>query len=143
MERIGRIINKLAILNQLNTNCRLKDYSITSNEASVLMSLKRKQEIHQDDLVKELQVDKSAVTRLIHKMEDKGLIKRKQDSIDRRQYIIKMTNKGKQKQELIDDAFNQKDIDLVKNLSSNEQQELRRMLNIIKENLGGSSKDEW
>lgn len=142
MERIGRIINKLAILNQLNTNCRLKDYSITSNEASVLMSLKRKQEIHQDDLVKELQVDKSAVTRLIHKMEDKGLIKRKQDSIDRRQYIIKMTNKGKQKQELIDDAFNQKDIDLVKNLSSNEQQELRRMLNIIKENLGGSSKDE-
>lgn len=143
MERIGRIINKLAILNQINTNHRLSDYNVTSNEATVLMCLKRNKDMYQDALVKELQIDKSAVTRLLHKMEEKDLIERKQDLNDRRQYIIKMTKKGKQKQELVDDTFNQKDIDLVKNLSSKEQQELRRMLDIIKENLKVSGKDEW
>lgn len=135
MERIGRIIRHLAILNRNNTNQRLKAYKLTSNEATVLMYLKRSQEVYQEDIVKELQIDKSAVTRLLQNMESKGLIKRVPLASDKRFYLIEMTNKGNEKQSLVDQTFEQKDIDLVKGLSEEELLELRRMLNIIKHNL--------
>lgn len=41
MERIGRIIHHLAILNRNDSNQRLKEYGLTSNEGSVLMFLSR------------------------------------------------------------------------------------------------------
>lgn len=135
MERIGRIIRHLAILNRNNTNQRLKAYKLTSNEATVLMYLKRSQEVYQEDIIKELQIDKSAVTRLLQNMESKGLIKRVPLASDKRFYLIEMTNKGNEKQSLVDQTFEQKDIDLVKGLSEEELLELRRMLNIIKHNL--------
>lgn len=135
MERIGRIIRHLAILNRNNTNQRLKAYKLTSNEATVLMYLKRSQEVYQEDIVKELQIDKSAVTRLLQNMESKGLIKRVPLASDKRFYLIEMSNKGNEKQSLVDQTFEQKDIDLVKGLSEEELLELRRMLNIIKHNL--------
>lgn len=135
MEIIGRIIRHLAILNRNNTNQRLKAYKLTSNEATVLMYLKRSQEVYQEDIIKELQIDKSAVTRLLQNMESKGLIKRVPLASDKRFYLIEMTNKGNEKQSLVDQTFEQKDIDLVKGLSEEELLELRRMLNIIKHNL--------
>lgn len=142
MERIGRIIHHLAILNRNNSNQRLKQYGLTSNEGSVLMFLRYHQNVYQEQLIKELQVDKSAVTRLLQNMETKGLIKRIPLASDKRFYLIKMTNKGKEKQNIVDQIFDQKDIDLVAGLSEVEQKELRRMLNIIKDNLKGGKNYE-
>lgn len=135
MDRIGRIIQHLAILNRSNSNQRLKAYKITRNEATVLMYLKSNQEVYQEDIIKELQVDKSAVTRLLQNMESKGLIKRVPLASDKRFYLIEMTDKGNEKQSLVDQTFEQNDIDLVKGLSEEELLELRRMLNIIEHNL--------
>lgn len=135
MDRIGRIIQHLAILNRSNSNQRLKAYKITRNEATVLMYLKSNQEVYQEDIIKELQIDKSAVTRLLQNMESKGLIKRVPLASDKRFYLIEMTDKGNEKQSLVDQTFEQNDIDLVKGLSEEELLELRRMLNIIKHNL--------
>lgn len=135
MDRIGRIIQHLAILNRSNSNQRLKAYKITRNEATVLMYLKSNQEVYQEDIIKELQIDKSAVTRLLQNMESKGLIKRVPLASDKRFYLIEMTDKGNEKQSLVDQTFEQNDIDLVKGLSEEELLELRRMLNIIEHNL--------
>ena len=88
MERIGRIIHHLAILNRNDSNQRLKEYGLTSNEGSVLMFLSRHSKVYQEELIKELQIDKSAVTRLLQNMENKGLIKRIQSPVDKRFLFI-------------------------------------------------------
>lgn len=139
MDRMGKIINRLAVLNRIDSNRRLKDFGLTSNEGTVLMILKDHQFVYQDTIIKELQIDKSAVTRLLHNMEVKELIRRVQDQNDKRCYLIKATTLGKQKQVLVDQVFEQKDRKLVIGLSENEEMELRRMLAIIKKNLGGSN----
>lgn len=142
MERIGRIIHHLAILNRNDSNQRLKEYGLTSNEGTVLMFLSHHHKAYQEQLIKELQIDKSAVTRLLQNMETKGLIKRIQSPSDKRFYLLEMTPLGKQKQLIVDQTFAQKDITLVAGLNTEEQQELRRMLKIIKDNLKGGSINE-
>ena len=128
MERIGRIIHHLAILNRNDSNQRLKEYGLTSNEGSVLMFLSRHSKVYQEELIKELQIDKSAVTRLLQNMENKGLIKRIQSPVD--------------KQQIVDQTFAKKDFILVSGLSEKEQEELRRMLDVIQTNLKGGKINE-
>lgn len=142
MERMGKIINHLATLNRNDSNRRLRPYDLTGNEGAILMILKRKPEIYQEDIIKGLQIDKSAVTRLLQKMENKGLIKRIQVPDDRRYYLIKITNLGLEKQRIVDNVFSQKDQDIVAELSDTQQIELRNMLKIIKNNLDGGKKCE-
>ena len=138
MERIGRIIHHLAILNRNDSNQRLKEYGLTSNEGSVLMFLSRHSKVYQEELIKELQIDKSAVTRLLQNMENKGLIKRIQSPVDKRFYLLEMTALDQEKQQI----FAKKDFILVSGLSEKEQEELRRMLDVIQTNLKGGKINE-
>ena len=142
MERMGKIINRLATLNRNDSNQRLKEYNLTGNEGAILMILKKNPEIYQEDIIKELQVDKSAVTRLLQNMVDKNLVKRIQSPDDKRYYLIAITKQGLEKQKLVDNVFSKKDRDIVAGLSKNEQIELRRMLDIIKYNLEGGKISE-
>jgi DNA-binding MarR family transcriptional regulator len=142
MERMGKIINRLATLNRNDSNQRLKEYNLTGNEGSILMILKKNPEIYQEDIIKELQVDKSAVTRLLQNMVNKNLVKRIQSPDDKRYYLIAITKQGLEKQKLVDNVFSKKDRDIVAGLSKNEQIELRRMLDIIKYNLEGGKISE-
>jgi len=116
MERIGRIIHHLAILNRNDSNQRLKEYGLTSNEGSV--------------------------TRLLQNMENKGLIKRIQSPVDKRFYLLEMTALGQEKQQIVDQTFAKKDFILVSGLSEKEQEELRRMLDVIQTNLKGGKINE-
>lgn len=142
MERMGKIINRLATLNRNDSNQRLKEYNLTGNEGAILMILKKNPEIYQEDIIKELQVDKSAVTRLLQNMVNKKLVKRIQSPDDKRYYLIVITKQGLEKQKLVDNVFSKKDRDIVAGLSKNEQIELRRMLDIIKYNLEGGKISE-
>ena len=142
MERMGKIINRLATLNRNDSNQRLKEYNLTGNEGAILMILKKNPEIYQEDIIKELQVDKSAVTRLLQNMVNKNLVKRIQSPDDKRYYLIAVTKQGLEKQKLVDNVFSKKDRDIVAGLSKNEQIELRRMLDIIKYNLEGGKISE-
>ncbi len=135
MERIGRVINRLATLNRNDSNQRLKQYQLTGNEGSVLMFFKYQEILHQDELIRKLQIDKSAVTRLLQNMQNKGLIERVPFIKDKRCYEIKLTPLGLEKQKIVDQVFEKKDVDLTKGLSKEDLQELRRMLNVLKENL--------
>ena len=142
MDRIGKVINQLAILNRNDSNQRLKQYNLTGSEGAVLLMFNEKPELYQEDIIKKLEIDKSAVTRLLKRMESKNLIKRIQAPNDKRYCLIGITESGLEKQKLVDRVFNKKDHDIVAGLSKEEQTELRRMLEIIKNNIDGGKINE-
>ncbi|MEI3326621.1 MAG: MarR family transcriptional regulator [Thomasclavelia sp.] len=142
MDRIGKVIHQLAILNRNDSNQRLKQYNLTGSEGAVLLMFNEKPELYQEDIIKELEIDKSAVTRLLKRMESKNLIKRIQAPNDKRYCLIGITESGLEKQKLVDRVFNKKDHDIVAGLSKEEQTELRRMLEIIKNNIDGGKINE-
>ena len=142
MDRIGKVINQLEILNRNDSNQRLKQYNLTGSEGAVLLMFNEKPELYQEDIIKKLEIDKSAVTRLLKRMESKNLIKRIQAPNDKRYCLIGITESGLEKQKLVDRVFNKKDHDIVAGLSKEEQTELRRMLEIIKNNIDGGKINE-
>ena len=142
MDRIRKVINQLAILNRNDSNQRLKQYNLTGSEGAVLLMFNEKPELYQEDIIKKLEIDKSAVTRLLKRMESKNLIKRIQAPNDKRYCLIGITESGLEKQKLVDRVFNKKDHDIVAGLSKEEQTELRRMLEIIKNNIDGGKINE-
>ena len=142
MYRLGKIINHLAILNRNDSNQRLKQYNLTSSEGTVLLILKECHKLYQEDIIKKLQIDKSAVTRILKRMEKKNLIRRIPAPNDKRCYLIEITKAGLEKQKLVDNVFSKKDHDIAAGLSKDEQNELRRMLEIIKDNINGGKNSE-
>ena len=58
MDRIGKVINQLAILNRNDSNQRLKQYNLTGSEGAVLLMFNEKPELYQEDIIKKLEIDK-------------------------------------------------------------------------------------
>ncbi|MGH0054524.1 MAG: MarR family winged helix-turn-helix transcriptional regulator [Sphaerochaetaceae bacterium] len=93
---LGRLVAILHRNNQMYLNSHLKPWDITSGEVGILMRLYSKEGKTQEELSQWMHIDKAAITRTIHTLEEKGIIIRKQDSKDRRCNRIYLTEKGKQ-----------------------------------------------
>ena len=83
----------------------LKKYNLKVSEFHLLHILCKKESIKQNSLTDNSFVDKSTVTRNIKKLLDKDLIIRLRDPKDKRQYIVKPTEKGIEIHENIKDIF--------------------------------------
>ena len=96
MERMGKIINRLATLNRNDSNQRLKEYNLTGNEGAILMILKKNPEIYQEDIIKELEKQKLVDNVFSKKDRDivAGLSKNEQIELRRMLDIIKYNLEG-------------------------------------------------
>lgn len=90
-----RYITKISRVVQMYTNKVLKDYDLTSSEFLALRYIRKKRGVNQDMLCDVLNVDKSAVTRILKKLETKGYITREIDENDRRHKKISITERTK------------------------------------------------
>jgi DNA-binding MarR family transcriptional regulator len=114
----------------------LKNHGLTEQQYNVLRILRgfRSEGPLSIGFIKERMLDKdSDVSRLVDRLFDKGLLTRKENSDDRRQKSLEITDKGLA---LLDSMFDcEKKADtLLNNLSSQEVQELNRLLDKIRDN---------
>jgi len=91
---IGRLMSILHRQSQIYINYSLKEFNITSSEYSFLLSLYRKEGVTQDELSYYLHIDKSATTRAIRSLEEKGLVTRNKDDVDKRFNRVYLTEKA-------------------------------------------------
>lgn len=77
-------------------NNELKDLELTAGQVPFLIQLSYKQGTAQEDLAFHLHVDKGTVARALKKLEDNKFVYRKINPQNRRQYILFLTEKGKQ-----------------------------------------------
>jgi DNA-binding MarR family transcriptional regulator len=76
------------------------------------------------------------VTRLLDRLELKGLVRRKRCTEDRRLVHCWITDPGLEVLARLDDGVNQEDADMVRALSPEEQATLIGLLDRIRESLG-------
>lgn len=114
------------------------EYSMA--EARILYEIYANKEISARDIVGNLHVDKSYLSRILKKFESKSLIKRKLSSDDSRKALISLTEGGKTLVEsLIMESNHQMEKD-IKGISDNDLDKLSYHLAQIIKILGG--KDE-
>lgn len=114
---------------------RLKPYGLTQEQWAVLNLLWETNGVTQKELAVRSLKDQPNMTRILRRLEQKGLIVRKGNSEDRRSYIISITPKGQQMREATIDVALKIRQQAFAGLNLEESEKLRSMLTRISNNL--------
>lgn len=141
MSTIGGIMNLSRLIsilhNQKNSymNIQLKEFGLSHGQAITLKIIYEENNIKQEDLNKRLQIDKSAVTRILKTLEDKQLIIKKISNEDKRNHILSVTSKGKILYPQIKNVIKETTEVMLKDIDQNQQLLLEELLLKMKMNL--------
>ena len=118
---LSRLISILH--NQKNSymNIQLKEFGLSHGQAITLKIIYEENNIKQEDLNKRLQIDKSAVTRILKTLEDKQLIIKKISNEDKRNHILSVTSKGKILYPQIKNVIKETTEVMLKDIDQNQQ----------------------
>ncbi|MCP3706371.1 MarR family transcriptional regulator [Paraburkholderia sp. CNPSo 3274] len=93
-ESVGFRIVKARNLVVAEMDAALKDLDITGQQMGILLSLKQGVATTPFELSKLLGIDTGLMTRMLDKLETKGLLERSRDADDRRVVNLNLTEKG-------------------------------------------------
>lgn len=125
--RLGSATRKI----QRFYNNLYKQHGITLGQSFILFALMEKEGLSLGGMADKLNLDNSAITGLIDRMESDNLLFRKVDPEDRRSFLIYMSEKGRNLANTIyplANSFNQK---LKGSLNNEEQKILDKMLSSL------------
>jgi MarR family transcriptional regulator for hemolysin len=92
LEELTKVSRKIrTVFNQ-----KVTAHGLTYPRARALFRLAKKQNMTQTELACELEVEQATMVRLLDRMEDNGLIERRQDANDRRVKLIVLTAHGEE-----------------------------------------------
>jgi len=92
---------RLAMKSYMQNKLRENNYNITFEMLQVLMVLWRRNSINQQEIADLVQKNKASLTPLLDNLSKRNLVIRTEDSSDRRNKIISLTDEGFQYQERI------------------------------------------
>ncbi|OJY57667.1 MAG: hypothetical protein BGO90_14290 [Legionella sp. 40-6] len=128
IKKANRLLIKKA--NQL-----LKKHNITHAYASFLMELYRQDGMTQAELHKRIGIEQPTAVRTLDRMERDGFIQREQMLEDRRAVRIKLTNKGKGYQKILQDCVQELNELALRGIDKQERALLIRLMNTLNSNL--------
>ena len=124
------------VLGLINNKILDTEYSLT--EARILFEISERTGCIANNLVQELNIDRSYMSRILRKFEREGLIEKKSSTTDSRKNLLFVTEKG---EELLNEINSQSDEQVNKlfhGLTANEIDEIRKSMMVIKEKLNNN-----
>ena len=114
---------------------KLKDTGLTIGQPKILDYLKDHDGSSQKDIAKACFLEAGSLTTILNKMEEKGLIERRILNGNRRSFHIFMTEEGKEKQRLVDQAFTNIEKKALMDISGEEYEQFLSVYRKIYANL--------
>lgn len=131
IRQFNRFYTKL--LSLFNNQILNTDYSLI--EARVLFEISERTECIANNLVQELNIDRSYMSRILRKLEREELIEKKSSIIDSRKNFLYLTKKGEELLDKINIQSDEQINQLFNGLTDSEINEIRISMMIIKEKL--------
>ncbi|MEG0366809.1 MAG: MarR family winged helix-turn-helix transcriptional regulator [Coprobacillus sp.] len=103
--RVGLRIHYLANQNRAYVNALLKETGLTHAECNLITEINRNEGLSQEDVRKSMRIDKSAITRIIKSMIEKGYVSREINEHDHRYSCLYLTTKAKDQLDYIYHIF--------------------------------------
>lgn len=114
---------------------RVKESGLTIGQPKVLDYLKDHDGSSQKDIARACFIEAGSLTTILNGMEEKGLIERRTLNGNRRSYHIFMTDEGKRKQQMIDEAFAAIEEKAVSDISDEEYRQFMSVYQKLYNNL--------
>ena len=111
---------------------KVSDLNVTPVQAMVLRFLYDQDQITSIDLGKKTELDSATLTGVIDRLENAGLIDRKDNPHDRRSIQIFLTEKGKITGKEVARRMEEANADFLKTFTPREAGELRRLINTLR-----------
>lgn len=128
-QSVGFALNKARNILIMEMDAALKEVDISSQQMGILLSMTKKLAATPFELSKLLGIDTGLMTRMLDKLEEKGLLERSRSIEDRRVVNLTLTEKGEaiaaRIPEIAPEVLNAR----LRNFSKAEFEELRRLLN--------------
>jgi DNA-binding MarR family transcriptional regulator len=128
MDSVGFALNKARNLILMEMDAALKEVDISSQQMGILLALKQQTASTPFELSKLLGMDTGLMTRMLDKLETKGLVVRSRDAEDRRVVNLTLTGAGRavaaRLPEIAPAVLNER----LKKFTKAEVEELRRLL---------------
>ncbi|PEP98185.1 MarR family winged helix-turn-helix transcriptional regulator [Bacillus toyonensis] len=128
------------VLGLFNNQILDTDYSLT--EARILFEISERTECIANNLVQELNIDRSYMSRILRKFEREELIEKKSSIKDSRKNLLFLTKKGEELLDIIHIQSDEQINHLFNELSDSEINEIRISMMIIKEKLDKNIKQK-
>ena len=124
-------IRRLLQARELYTKELNKKYQISASQLNCLLSLYENGPLPPSQIAQHILVRSSTVTGIIDRLEQKGLVRRRRNSPDRRVIIIEMTDAGRTLAQNAPPPIQQKIMDGLKNLPNGEVEKIVRSLSML------------
>ncbi len=134
-------ISRLRLISMINRDShsfiksRLGDIDINSGQFPLMFLLYYHDGINQGTAALKLNLDKGTVARGMMRLEDSGLIIRKKDDHDRRNYRLSLTPAGRLAMERLHEIRAELESSLVAGMSDEDRRELDRLLQLMHRNV--------
>lgn len=133
--RIGKLLASVNNKKDAYYNSQLKAIGLSRGQAFVINVINSYGVIQQDELTKNLEIDKSAVTRILKTLEKNDYIQRRISCRDHRIYEIYLTERGQKISPVVNEIIENASTVLCHGMSEAEKEQLVELLLKIKENL--------
>ncbi len=135
-EGLGRLL--LRVVREMRTafDRKLEDVGLTAQQAEILFRCSRAGELTPKQLTNLLSTDNAGVTRLVDRLERKGLVTRHASAADRRSVTVRLTRSGTALVPRIARLAHAQRRRLFAGLSRVEQEQMRGLLRRILDNVG-------
>lgn len=134
-ESVGYLISIAGLRYKGETWRRLKPFDVTPEQWVVLNRLSMDEGVSQRELASRIVKDQPNTTRILEKMEQKGLIRRNPDPLDRRAFQVFLTEKGKRLRKELLPVVQQLRIESTSGFSAAEIDLLQELLRKFSKNL--------
>lgn len=109
-------------------------FGLTPPQFATLSFLWKKDGLNQQELGNLMNVDRTTIGGIVERLEKLGLVKREEDSSDRRSQVVFMTPEGDRIREEILHGLVKVEIAISERLTSEEQEQLGNLLNKLRKN---------
>ena len=92
---IGYLLNRVAGQMRVDLDQELAPFGVTAPQWAVMMRCFHRDDMTPIGLARTIGVDGAAITRLLDRMEAKGLLARRSHTTDRRSLVIELTSRGR------------------------------------------------
>ena len=134
-ESFGNTVYKARVLMRNKLQKKLKGYPVTVEQWNVLNHIYSKEGFNQKELAERCLKDRAALTRILDLLEKKELIRRETSPIDRREFLLYLTEKGKSTYKEILPIINENSKENLANFTEDEIDNLKYLLKKLLSNL--------
>jgi len=131
---LTKLANNLYRCTQAYTNMALSKYQLSSGTYPFLLTLYVKEGISQNQISRELNIDKAMSARAIQKLSKLGYLKKEGNNDDSRAYKLFLTDMGKELVPLVKEELLRWNEIITKDLEEDEEEKIIDILSKVLEN---------